>query len=260
MKLLISTAVLAAVFYAGYGIFLFLVQRSLLYYPTPELPHDYTEETFETGESIRVIVTHPGKPRAVMYFGGNADSLVTTAPEFAAVLPDTTVYFVNYRGYAGSTGTPTEKGICHDALMIFDKLKDRHTTIAVIGRSLGSGVATYIASQRDVDRLVLITPFDSVVAMVRGLFPIYPAALIVKDKFDSIGRADAITVPTLVLIARNDSVIPRERSRAQVDALNPDIVEAHVLPGTDHNDISYHPEYYDRIKSFLDDGLRTHRG
>jgi len=251
MKTLISLLAVAGAFYLGYGLFLYLMQRSMLYYPTLQLSHSFTEETFETGESIRAIVTHPGKRRAALYFGGNAEALAVTADAFDDLLPETTIYFVNYRGYAGSSGRPTEKGLYRDALAVFDAVRGRHESIVVMGRSLGAGIATYLAANRDIDRLLLITPFDSAVKVAQDLFPIYPASLLVREKYNSMGRVDDIDVPTLVLIAGDDAIIPRPRSQALVDAFDPDVVTTHVLAGRGHNDLELDSRYFELIRRFL---------
>ncbi len=253
MNSLLSVIGILALVYIGYGLLLFVNQRGILYYPTPVVSHPFEDEIFENDdESIRVVVANKGKDRAVMYFGGNGEAVAYGAPQMANALRETTLYFVNYRGYGGSTGSPTEEGIYSDAFHVFDNISSRHSEVAVIGRSLGSGVATMLVSKRPVSRLVLITPFDSVVSVAQGAFPFYPAAFIVLDKYDSIARADAIQVETLVLVAENDRVIPRKNTDNLIRALAPALLQTELLVGTDHNSVSLHRKYYRYISDFLE--------
>ena len=110
--------------------------------PNASLRTWFEEEVFTTEVDLRIIVLNPGSDQAVLYFGGNADSMALNAPELSFVLPELTIYLVNYRGYGGSGGAPTEAGLYSDALFLFDELSQRHVATYVVGRSLGSGVAT----------------------------------------------------------------------------------------------------------------------
>ena len=85
----------------------------------------------------------------------------------------------------------------------------RHSQITVIGRSLGSGIATYLASQRPVSRLLLITPYDSIANVAAGRLPMFPVHWLLLDKYESWRYAPQITAPTRILAAEHDDVIPR---------------------------------------------------
>ena len=158
----ISIAVLV---YAGLCVFLYASQRSAMYYPTPEVHiPDVVDIRFESdGETLKIwLLANAGGPNAIIYFGGNAEDVAANIPDFRNIFPGHAVYLVNYRGYGGSTGSPSEAGLYKDALIIFDEIRSEYTRISVIGRSLGSAVASYLASVRDIDKLVLVTPFDSI--------------------------------------------------------------------------------------------------
>ena len=248
---MIEIATWALIAYVGFGVFLFFAQRGMLYFPTPRIDHGYAEEVFESnGEEIVVVVINPGEPRGALYFGGNGDAVALYGGELSTI-DGVTFYLVNYRGYGGSSGSPSETGIFADAGLIFDAVSTRHDDMAVIGRSLGSGVATWLAAERDIGRMVLVTPFDSVLAVAAGRFPFYPASLILKDHYDSVGRADEIDVPTLVLVAESDNVIPRKHTDRMIDALGENVTEAIVLGGTGHNTIIGHPLYLPQLEAFL---------
>lgn len=250
---IVSLLSLTALAYVGIAVALYTTQRSILYYPTPE-SGGYGAEPMNVeseGESLKVWRLNGGRDRAIIYFGGNAEQVSANVPMFAEIFREATVYLVNYRGYGGSSGVPTEQALYADATAVYDHLDARHGSVAVIGRSLGTGVATYLASVRDVEKIVLVTPFDSIERVAARHYPIFPVALFLKDKFRSIEHADDIESPTLVLVAENDRVIPREHAESLVLAFGKDVVKMIVLEDTTHNTIGYSPAYPALLEEFL---------
>ena len=248
---IISIAVMA---YAGFCVFIYASQRNAIYYPTPEVHvPDVADMRLESdGETLKIWrLAHADGPNAIIYFGGNAEDVSGNIPEFRSIFPQHNVYLVNYRGYGGSTGAPSEVSLYKDALTVFDKIVSRYTDISVIGRSLGSGVATYLAAQRDIDKLILVTPFDSIENVAKKALPIVPVSLLLKDKFDSAGRVTEIDAPVLVVIAENDEVIPRRHSDALAEAFPESQVTVEVIPDTGHNTISMSPRYANVLSMFL---------
>ena len=238
--------------YIGGGVFLTLNQRALLYFPTPRVDHSWTTEVFENeGERIEVIVLNPGQDRALLYFGGNGESVARTARQFQGLQSDRTVYLVNYRGYGGSSGSPSETGLMSDGKSIYESLAARHSGISLIGRSLGTGIACALAAEKDIDSLILVAPYDSIASRAAARFPIYPVRWLLDDKFDSMSRAAEIKAPTIVLMAENDEVIPRSATIALFDALSPRVLSSAVLDGTSHNTLSNHPLYFRYIQAHL---------
>jgi len=247
-------ACLVLAYLAG-GVLLYVMQRDLLYLPSPSLAHTYPVERFPSAEqSIEVVVVNPGARDAVIYFGGNAEAVALNAPDFARVLDGQTVYLVNYRGYAASSGTPTEQGLYADAQAVYDGVRRRHAGISVVGRSLGAAVATFLAATREIDRLVLATPFDSLEQLAADLYPLYPVALLLKDRFDSLARVPSIRAPTLVLLAQDDRIVPPRHSLRLVNAFPAGQVHVATFPDVGHNSISSAPEYYPRMARFLAGG------
>ncbi len=253
-KFLINMVAVILTLYCLLGLLLFVFQRSLLYFPTPELLHPFAEEVIENdGETIRVIVINPGQRDALIYFGGNAEAVAASGSDLNSSLPNYSIYLVNYRSYGGSTGKPDEQSLYSDALQIFDTISDRHRRVDVLGRSLGSGVASYLASRREIAKLILVTPFDSIREVAQGLYPIVPAGLMLLDEYDSLSRVEQISAPTMILIAEQDNVIPRRHSDNLVSAFPPSQVSAHVIKGTGHNTVSAVSDYYAHIHGFLSD-------
>jgi len=187
----------------------------------------------------------------IFYYGGNADELSNAAMQFAPMESYQSI-FVNYRGYGMSTGTPSEEKIYNDSLKIFDYFikEEQPDKIIVMGRSLGTGVATYVASQRKPDGLILVTPFDSITAIGQSRYPFFPVQLMIRQHFDSISRAEKLTMPTLVLIAENDSVVPYESTQRLLNKL-PVSPEVKVLKQTNHGNIVNDPSYLPVISDFL---------
>ena len=234
------------------GAVLFFYQRKLIYFPTGKIRHSYELLKLENGkETLEVIVLNPGKNKTLLYFGGNAEAVVHNAVDFLTAFPLHTIYLLNYRGYSGSSGMPTEEGINSDALSLFDKVQEKQAKISVMGISLGSGAATYLASKRPVEKMVLVSPYDSIKSVAQNKFPIYPMFLLLKDKYDSIGRVKEIQAKTIVLMAENDEVIPKKHSLRLISEFPTEQITVKTISDTGHNDISNKMEYYDHLKSFL---------
>ena len=251
-NLLIAFIKLLLFAYITFGVVLFINQRDLLYAPTDKVNHIFNEVIFHNDkESINVIVMHDKKEKAILYFGGNGDTVARSAFAFDRFFPEHTVYLVNYRGYGGSSGEPTEKGIYSDAIVIFDQIRSKHSDISVLGRSLGSGVATYLASKREFKKLVLITPYDSAQSMAQERFPMYPMMILLKDKYDSVARTKDIKAKILVLIAEKDSVITVKHSQKLIDAFSDSKVEVKIIEGVGHNSILCDDNYYHVLQKFL---------
>jgi uncharacterized protein len=161
-------------------------------------------------------------------------------------VPDRTVYLVPYRGYGGNPGTPIERDLYADALAEFDQLRARHAAVAVVGRSLGTGVATYVASKRPVDRVVLVTPYDSLQNVAQENYPWLPVGWLLDDKYESWRRAPSLTMPVTLLVAGNDRVIPPPHATALARHFPtpPTVV---VIAGAGHNDIASKPAYADAM-------------
>jgi pimeloyl-ACP methyl ester carboxylesterase len=245
--------------YVGFGVVLYVAQRSMMYLPVPENPADNlaVEYVDVDGARLKVWIVNPGRPLAALYFGGNAEDVYFNAADFATHLPEHAVYLVNYRGYGGSSGTPTEAALFADALVLFDSLSARHEAVDTIGRSLGSGVAVYLASQRPVRRLALVTPFDSVLAMARRLYPVYPVDWMLKDPFDSVAYAGGITAPVCLLVAGRDTMVPPEHAERLAAAFTRAPSQSVLIEGAGHNDITAYPSYWRSLVRCLMPGTHT---
>jgi len=239
--------------YLGFGLYLFFAQRHLMYFPTPPVPGGSAEVEIlpSENEQLKIWIVSPGRDRALLYFGGNAEDVYYNADSFRKTLPGHSVYLVNYRGYGGSSGTATEQNLFADALNIHDEIISRHSGVSVIGRSLGSAVAAYLASQRPVEKLVLVTPFDSAVAVGQGLFPLYPVSLLLRDRYESIKYVVQIMADTLIISAEKDRVIPARHTASLAGAFPPAQLEQVVIKNAGHNNLANTATYWEAISRFL---------
>jgi len=214
----------------------FFRQRSMLYFP----------QAFEGGSVLalgggaRVGATvheEPG-PGAVIYFGGNAEAVAYSLPEVQAAFPGQSLYLMHYRGYGATPGTPAEEGLFADAQALYEYVRARHPQVTLVGRSLGSGIATRLASVHAVERLVLVTPYDSMGAVASYHFRWLPVRLLLSDRYDSAGYAPKVNAPVTILAAERDEVIPHSSSQALYRSFRPGLATFHLVPGVGHNDIS----------------------
>jgi uncharacterized protein len=241
-SILINLIVIAVLAYAAACAALFLFQRSLLYFPQPA--HVATPLVPVAGRD-GVVASHralPG-PQAVLYFGGNGEDVTQNLAPLAQAFPQQAIFLMHYRGYGKSSGKPTEADIAGDALALFDQVQQQHPQVTVIGRSLGSGVATRLASQLPVARLVLITPYDSIEDIAAARFRLFPVRWLLLDKYASWRYAAQVQAPTVLLLAEHDEVIPRASTEKLLTRFAAGRATLHLVPGTGHNDISLAPGY-----------------
>jgi pimeloyl-ACP methyl ester carboxylesterase len=244
-RTILILAAVAALIYAALCLALFLAQRSFIYYPQPKSAFDNSPALTLSIDGERILVNTRQRPgaEAVIYFGGNAEDVSHSLPTFADAFPEHSVYAMNYRGYGGSTGKPSETALIADALALFDRVHADHPHIVVIGRSLGSGVAIHIASERPVERLVLITPYDTLAEIAASQFRYFPLSWLMLDKFESWRYAPKITAPTQLIAAQNDEVIPLASTEALYKHFPQSLATLRVIPGVGHNTISESPDY-----------------
>lgn len=232
---------------------LYVFQRRFLYFP-PRGVTETSEQRIElrSGDlTLRGWVVNPGRKHAVIYFGGNAERPETNIGTFRETFEDHTIYLLNYRGYGDSDGSPTETGLYADAEVVFDHAAGSHQHVSLMGRSLGTGVATHVASCREVHSMILIEPYDSMVNVARSHYPFFPVGLLLRDRYDSAERAGRITAPTLMIIAGSDEVIPRHSTDRLIEAFDPAILKVEVIAGATHNNIQVFPGYHALMRDFL---------
>ena len=237
---------------------MFAAQRSLLYLPQPRQPGSRAPTLLlQSGGERLVITTHrpdgPDRPnaapssavpsRAVLYFGGNAEDVSLSVVQLAEAFPGAAIHAMHYRGYGGSTGSPSERALVGDGLGLHDQVATRHRQVVVVGRSLGSGIAIQVAAARPVQRLVLVTPFDSLAELAATQFRLFPTRWLLQDTYESWRYAAALTMPVTVIIAGYDEVIPKQSSLRLAAALPQALTTQVEIADAGHNDLSQRPEY-----------------
>lgn len=237
---------LAGLVYLGLCSALFLKQRSLLYFPQPAIPLPNGAQNLSLaleGAQINITTRSSIGESAVLYFGGNAENVTLALPNLLKAYPKHALYLVHYRGFGGSTGEPSEAALVADGFAVFDHIKQKYNAITVVGRSLGSGIATQIAGQRFIEQLILVTPYDSVENVAAQRYPWAPVRWLLKDTYLSWQYAARIQAPIYVIAAEHDQVIPRHNTDALLAHFAAGLAKLTVIPGAGHSDITNHADY-----------------
>jgi len=200
---------------------LFFTQRSFIF-PIPQKLRtspdaagfgEAKEHILTTSDGESVIVWHvPAKPGrdVVLYFPGNGDYLAGLVGRLGAITSDGTVLVaLSYRGYAGSSGKPSEKGLLSDAAAAYAFTVARYAAdrIVVWGFSLGSGVAVAVAADHAVGKIILEAPYTSIADIAATVFRLMPVRWLTRDPFRSDQRIARLTAPVLIMHGEKDSVI-----------------------------------------------------
>ena len=233
---------------------LYFKQRSMLYFPTRAVSSPHAEVIWleHEGEKLKVWEVKRDTNKALIYFGGNAEDVALNLPTFKSMFRDYSLFLLNYRGYGGSSGSPSEAALFSDAKLLGAHVEQHYESVMVMGRSLGTGVAAYLASQMSIDRLILVTPFASMTGLASSHYPLVPVAPLLKDRYESATYLKGVEVPILVLIAEHDEIIPRRQANALVAGLNEKTTEKIIIPDTGHNSIEMNPLYAESLARFSD--------
>ena len=214
--------IVVSIGYVGGLAALFLAQRSFLF-PIPQALRTVPaaagfpqaeEHLLSTADGEKVIVWHvparPGHP-VVLYFHGNGDFLAGFFGRFRGLIADGTgIVALSYRGYAGSTGQPSEQGLLRDAAAAYAFTTARYSPDKIVawGFSLGTGVAVALAAEQPVGKLILEAPYSSIADVAASAFPIFPVRLVIRDSFHSDQRIGRVNAPLLIMHGAKDPTIP----------------------------------------------------
>lgn len=263
--MLSSVGAILALVIVGFPLLMYVMQDRLLFFPQPldasrreaiGKQFAFAREVFIHGESGQRLHAWfvPGEPQKplILYFGGNAEEVSWMIEEARTRVPGLGWLLVSYRGYGGSEGVPSEAAISSDALRWHDyAAKELGAKEAIaFGRSLGSGPAVYLASQRPLKAVVLVTPFDSLVEVAKRHYPFLPVSLMLRHPYDSIGHAPKIGTPLLCIAASRDEVIPAVHSRRLFEAWGGP-KRWLLLEEAGHNTTDSHPLFWLNVSEFL---------
>lgn len=192
---------------------------------------------------------------ALIYFGGNAEDVIYNLDD-ASRYHANKLFFTNYAGYGDSTGTPSEHTLYTDALNIFDQLVRQHQLdpdkTFVMGRSLGSAVASHVASQRKTAGVILITPFTSMAKLAAEHYKLFPVHWLLKYNFNTLQNIQQTAAPLLLIAAANDEIMSASHIQA-LHAVARQPVKPAIIPHSSHNTLHLSTLYFDAINQFIDD-------
>ncbi len=262
MGVLRGLAVLVVVLVLGACATLYTMQDSMMFYPQPERvapTQDYIEVVeigTEDGETLVAwyAKAEPGCP-TVLFMHGNGSRIDLDKWRYARIRDRGAGFLaLSWRGYAGSTGKPGEKGFHLDAAAAWGWLMDQQIAandVIIHGFSIGTGPATKLASAVDEGLLILEAPYYSMVDLVRKKAPLVPAGLLLKHKFRSDKYIASAGSPVFMVHGSADRVIPIEQSRRLFElALEPKAYK--IVAGADHNTM-VRDGVYDAIWPFVAD-------
>lgn len=255
--MIITTYILSALlgFYILSCIALYVFQERIIFFPVT-LPSDYIfrfnaafEEFFiEVDKEVKLnalLFSAPNSKGCVMYHHGNARCLVDWASNFPDFINNGyDVLFYDYRGYGKSGGGNTsEKQLISDAEKVFQFLQARYLNKEIIqfGRSLGSGIATAIAVKYPTQKLVLETPYYSILKLGKSMMPYLPIYSILKYKMRTWKRISKVSCPIFIIHGTHDELIPY--ADAQQLAECNDNVEFVTIHQGSHNNLPLFEEY-----------------
>jgi len=202
------------------------------------------------------------KKPLILYFGGNAEEVTNFLYFYGEHFPQYAIATFNYRGYGLSEGKPSEKNLFQDALFLYDYLSKQSTIdpqrIYVMGRSLGTGVATYLSSQRQLKGTILISPYDSIVAVAQYHYPFMPMHILLEHPFESFKYASQIKTPALAFVGLEDDIIPALYSQRLIDQWKGEIKKV-TFPSADHNSIMDEPLLWKSIEEFISVAAKERR-
>ena len=262
-KLLFPIIVLYCAIAAG----MFILQRQLLYHPShvnPD-PRDVGLSgvevvSLETPDRETILLWHAPAPQGrphVLFFHGNGGEIANRANRFAAYQnAGFGVIFVSWRGYGGSSGSPSETGFMTDARAAYDWLRAtgiEARKIALVGESLGTGVAVQLAAEQEVGAVLLGAPFTAAVDIAARQYPWLPVRFLMKDQFRSRDYIDQITAPILIQHGTADRVVPYDLGQ-ELSVLAGDHATFITVPNAGHQ-MLYGPEILEREIAFIQNTL-----
>jgi uncharacterized protein len=250
-------------------VFLYFGQDKLTFFPHKTLDEDWTKVIESIGGdyvSIRAydrevlegifLSDHSEKPRpTVLFFEGNAMRVEEFAHDFTRLRDNgINVLLMDYRGYGLSTGKPNTDDFKKDAEKIFDAmLKHPHidnNNISVWGYSIGSGVATHLASVRPISKVILSVPFTSTVDLAKRMFPIFPISKLLKHRLDNLALAPSLMQPALIMAGEKDMKIPSKQAQKVADNWGGN-VKFYLGPGKGHNEMLEGEVVWEKVVEFL---------
>lgn len=240
------------------------LQEKLLFFPRPDdssivaqLSQDpnFTHIPAPTPDGIVLDgwrQNFPDRPKTLLFFDGNASNVTESIVRFS--VPSANIIAYNYRGYGASEGNPSQEVLFSDALLLYDFLiqtgEITPENLYIMGRSLGTGVATYLASQRTSEGVILLTPFDSIEKIAKEQFPFLPVSLLIRNPFPSEQFASKKPNRVLMLTAEHDTLVRHPRTEHLFSVWNGE-KHQEMIPSVNHDTIVFSEEVWKKIENFI---------
>ena len=248
--------------------FLFFYQRQLLYFPDRSRPQlaalrdlGVREVQLTTADGLDLLSWYLPPPEGrpvIAYFHGNGGNIAYRADRVRRFAREGYgALLVEYRGYGGNPGAPTEAGLFEDARAGLEFLRAQGIAagrIVLYGESLGTAVAVHAATRGPVGAVVLESPFTSIAAVAQHHYPFVPANLLVWDRFDALSRIGQIDAPLLMLQGGRDGIVPARFGEA-LFAAAPEPKERWLKPEAGHEDLAGFGAL-DAVVAFIERRLR----
>ena len=261
LYLAVSSVVLA---YFIIILFVYFYQRNLLYHPSEnnylndKITFNYEEIFIETKKKIKLkswfIKKDLNKFKTILIFHGNAGNLFNRVYKLNELNKlDVNILLISWRGFSGNKGKPTEKNLYYDAEEAVKWLNNRGAiskNIILYGESLGTGVATELGTSNAFGGIILESPFTSITNAAKIYYPYLPVNIILKDRYDSIGKIKNITTPILIMHGKKDNIVPQKMGLELYEKANQP--KFSYFPENDDHMMEYNDQLLNNIKLFID--------
>jgi fermentation-respiration switch protein FrsA (DUF1100 family) len=258
--LTVSSVVLA---YFIIILFVYFYQRNLLYHPSEnnylndKIIFNYEEILIETDKKIKLkswfIKKDLDKFKTILIFHGNAGNLFNRVYKLNELNKlDVNILLISWRGFSGNKGKPTEKNLYRDAYEAVKWLNNQGViskNIILYGESLGTGVATELGTSNAFGGIILESPFTSIANAAKIYYPYLPVNIILKDRYDSIGKIKNITTPILIMHGKKDNIVPQKMGLELYEKANQP--KFSYFPENDDHMMEYNDNLLNSIKLFI---------
>lgn len=249
--------------YIGITIFIYFYQRNLLYHPSEnnylndKITFEYEELFINTDENISLkswfIKKDLSKFKTILFFHGNAGNLLNRVHKLNELNKlDVNILLISWRGFSGNKGKPTEKNLYRDADESVKWLNNQGViskNIILYGESLGTGVATELGTSNAFGGIILESPFTSIANAAKIYYPYLPVSIILKDRYDSIGKIKNINTPIFIMHGKMDNIVPQQMGLELFEkANNP---KYSYFPEDDDHMMNYNKQLLNEIKQFI---------
>ena len=223
------------------------------------LPKGAEQLSVEAGKGITLhgVRIPPDKPDSsktlILGFGGNGWNGQDVAEYLHELYPQFEIVAFHYRGYAPSTGDPSGDALIADAPVIFDAAVEavKPKRVIAVGFSIGTGVAAQLSRKRELDGLILVTPFDSLKAVAQSMYPWLPIGPFFNHEIDAGAPLRGSTVPVAIVAAEHDELVPTLRTDALRKVVG-NLVFDRTIKRAGHNDIYARSDFHDAMHEAVD--------